>query len=142
MINPGTIEILNNGVDDDCNPATPAASVSGDGYAISKVSKPKAAMSLNVDASSLETSWLKYSYPPKEINFKSTSITDIAVSRGVATITGTGKIRKIRGYTFKAVVAKGVPDKISIEIYKPNGKLYCRKSLQSVIKGNYSIVGQ
>lgn len=138
-VNPDTAEILNNGIDDDCNPATPVLATSGAGY---NYPAPlfRASLSLNVDASNLAAGWLKYSF--KRMSLASTSITNISVTNGTATITGVGKVNNVPGYTFTATVQEGSPDSMGIEIRKPDTTLHYNAVLAPISSGNYNVSGQ
>jgi hypothetical protein len=112
--------------------------VSGNGMN-SPVPGFRAGMSLDVNNSSLETSWLKYHYTHHRMSFISTSITGLTVEGNVATINGIGTVKGAAGYTFKAVITDGSPDKMSIEIYKPNGALYYHAVSKIINRGNFNI---
>ncbi|MBI4848584.1 MAG: DUF1566 domain-containing protein [Nitrospirae bacterium] len=138
-INPGAAEIPNNNLDDDCNPATPVLAASGAGY---NYPAPlfKASLTLNVNVSSLATGWLKYSF--KRMSLSSTSITNISVINGTATIIGVGKVNGAPNYTFTATAQEGSPDLMGIEIRRPDNTLYFNAALAPVSSGNYSLAGQ
>ncbi len=142
VINPGATEIINNGIDDDCNPATPVVKVSGGGYNFPGTPGFKASMSLNVDASSLGTSRLSYSYPNKRLSLVSTSITGVSATGGTAIITGAGKVNNVPGYTFTATVTDGSTDAMGIEIRKPDGSPYYNAASQTASGSTLSVLGE
>ncbi len=140
---PGTpsAEVPNNGIDDDCNPATPAVSANGSGYNY-PLPMFRASMNVNVNTSSLGTSSLSYYYTRARLFFVSTSITGISVSGGVATVTGTGKVNGVEGYTFTATITDGTMDAIGLEIRNTDGTVYSSAVNQAISGGNYTVVGQ
>ncbi len=146
-INPGATEVLNNGIDDDCNPATPINTASGSGYNYPGAQGFRASLSLSVNASSLGTSWLKYSY--QRMYLVSTSVTNITASGGIATVTGVGKVNNINGCNFTATVTdtgEGVdlpPDSTGIVI-TPGGSCTTSYNVSSktLSSGNYMVVGE
>ncbi|MBI5195589.1 MAG: hypothetical protein HZA10_04635, partial [Nitrospirae bacterium] len=141
-VNPGATEIVNNGIDDDCNPATPVATASGNGY---NYPEPlfRASMSLNVISSSLGTSWLKYYYTKLRLNLVSTSITGVTASGGTATVTGVGTVNSVPGCLFTATVTDNSPDAMGIVIV-PGGACTTSYSAQSqsISSGNFIVIGQ
>ncbi|MBI4680424.1 MAG: thrombospondin type 3 repeat-containing protein [Nitrospirae bacterium] len=140
-VNPSATEMVNNGQDDDCNPNTPAVSVSGNAYNY-PILFFRASLSLNVSALSLETGYFRYYYTRNRLNFVSTSITGISATGGIATVTGVGKVNGISGYTFTAAITDGTADAIGLVIKKPDGTLYYNTPSLTVTSGNYTIVGQ
>ncbi|MBI5100002.1 MAG: thrombospondin type 3 repeat-containing protein [Nitrospirae bacterium] len=119
---------------------TKANAATGNGYNYPEPAF-RASLSLNVNASSLGTSWLKYSF--KRILLTSTSITGITVTGGVATVTGAGKVNNVAGCTFTSTVTDGSPDATGIVIV-PGGA--CTTSYnapsQAISSGNYTVAGQ
>ncbi len=140
-VHPGATEINNNGIDDDCNPATPIKTASGSGYNYPSAPGFRASLSLNVNASSLGTSWLKYSY--QRMYLVSTSVTNITASGGIATVTGIGKVNNINGCNFTATVTDATPDAIGIVI-TPGGACTTSYSApsQAISSGSYMVVGE
>lgn len=93
----------------------PPTKVSGSGYNF-PVPKYQASLSLNVDASSLETSWLKYEDTSDRLLLESTEITEITGAGKTAIVKGIGEVNRISGCTFTATVTDGDPDAMGIEI--------------------------
>lgn len=140
-VNPGATEIPNNGIDDDCNPATPILSASGSGNNY-PVPLFRASLSLNVNASSLGTSTFTYYYTRNRLYFVSTSITNISVTGGVATITGSGNVNNVSGYTFTATITDGAADAMGLQIKKSDGTIYYNTASKVLSSGNFTIIGQ
>jgi len=85
----------------------------------------KAILLLDVNSSSLGTGWLEYSYPAIQLDFNSTSITDVTAAGSTATIEGFGTETKsgtdATGCSFTATVTDGEPDEMGINIVCPDG---------------------
>ncbi|MBI5194749.1 MAG: hypothetical protein HZA10_00335 [Nitrospirae bacterium] len=140
-INPGAAEIPNNNIDDDCNPATPVLSVSGNAYNY-PIPFFRATLAVNVNASSLGTSYVRYYYTRTRMNFASTAISGITVSNGIAAVTGTGTVNGTAGYTFTATITDGSPDAIGVQIKKSDGTLYYNALSKAVTSGNFTVTGE
>lgn len=115
-----------------------AIAVSGSGYNY-PLPGFRASLSLNVNGLSLGTSWLKYYYSKMRLNFVSTSITGISVSGNKVTITGTGTVNAIPGYTFTVTITDGDPDEFSIEIRNPDGTPYFSDGPRPLSGGDFRI---
>jgi hypothetical protein len=85
----------------------------------------KAILLLDVNSSSLGTSWLEYSFPAIQLDFESTSVTEATAAGSKATIKGFGTETrdgtKATGCSFTATVTDGAPDEMGINIVCPNG---------------------
>jgi len=147
-INPGASEVVNDGIDNDCNPATPVNTVSGIGMNTPAAPKWRATMSVNVDGSG-PSGTVKYYYTRQRVSFQSTSITSVTASGGLATIAGIGNGTKIEGSTttycngcsFTATIQDGSPDKMDMEI--DAGSFYdAPGGLQSLDSRNFTVVGE
>ncbi len=103
--------------------------------------RSRASMSLDVSGSSPETGWLEYSYTRHGFHLVSTSITGLSIGcyDDTATIRGTGKVKGMKGYTFTATVTDGSPDRMGIEIYKPDGTLYFSADPEAISEGDFII---
>ena len=138
-INPGAIEIKNNGIDDDCNPETPVKKVSGIAFH-SPDGQRLALLSILVAGSSLPKGMLTYINIQSRITLLSTSIEALSVSGNKAVIEGTGRLNDKRGYKFTVIVIDSSPDEMGIEIRKPDGGLYYSVPTLAVRGGTLSIV--
>ena len=58
------------------------------------------------------------------MNFVSNGITSVSASGNMATISGTGTVNGVGGYTFTATVANGSPDGFGLVIKKSDGSTY------------------
>jgi hypothetical protein len=113
--------------------------ISGGAYNFPQTTAYKASFSMDVTKASSLTGWLKYYYARTRMNFVSTGITGVSVSGNTATISGTGKVNGVNGYTFTATVTDGSPDSFGITINKPDGSLYYSTPSKSVSGGDLKI---
>ena len=98
--------------------------ISGGAYFCPEISTYKASFSTDVTGPSLPSGWLKYYYGRTRMNFVSTGITDASISGNTVTISGTGSINNVPGYTFTATATNGTPDRFGIVIRKPDGSTH------------------
>ncbi len=134
-INPGATEILRNGIDDDCNPATPVATASGNGYN-TPLAGFRASLALNVTGNSTSGSGtLKFYYTRTRVACNSSSISSVVASGNTATVMGTCT----NGDTFTATVSDA-PEQMGITIYKPDATLRHTQS-PATVTGNYTVSG-
>jgi hypothetical protein len=73
------------------------------------------------------------------MNFVSTGITSASVSGNMATISGTGTVNGVGGYTFIATVTNGSPDSFGIVIRKPDGSTYYSAGPKNISGGDLVI---
>ncbi|MBI5050481.1 MAG: hypothetical protein HZC11_06365 [Nitrospirae bacterium] len=103
----------------------------------------RASLSLSAEKSSLSAGWVKYYYTRSRLSLISTAISGLSVIGSTATITGSGAVNGIAGYTFTATIIDGSPDKMSIEVRKPDGNLYFKDpsdgSARTIAGGNFII---
>ncbi len=134
-------EIINNGIDDDCDPETPEVSISGNG----KIGY-KGHITVNVSESSLQTGIVRYKNKNKKIHLVSTSITMLTIEGSSATIAGKGRVNGKPNYSFTLSMSKvnGSIEQMRIEIDRPNGKPYYEypKTNMVNIKGSLAAVDE
>ena len=82
---------------------------------------------------------MKYYYTRTRMNFVSTAITSVGVSGGTATIEGTGTVNGVSGYTFKATVINGSPDRFGIVILKSGVHYYKVDPSKNISGGDLAI---
>lgn len=104
----------------------------------------KADVSVDIMLSSAGNSYFYYSYnysPDTEtkVEFASTSITGIKLNNNTVKVTGTGTVNGSGGYTFTATLSDNNSDTLSLEIRKPDGRLYYRIEPKPLIEGNFTI---
>ena len=73
------------------------------------------------------------------MNFVSTAITAVAISGGTATISGTGTVNNVAGYTFTATVTTGTPTSFGIVIERSDGSTYYSAGPMNISGGNLTI---
>jgi putative hemolysin len=98
--------------------------VSGGAYNFPQTSAYKATFSLDVTGPKTPTGWLKYYYTKTRMNFVSTTITEFSLSGNTVSISGSGTVNGVSGYTITATVTNGSPDSFGITIKKADGSVY------------------
>lgn len=109
-----------NGIGDACE----RVKISGGAYNFPQTTIYKATFSMDVTGPTSPSGWLKYYYSKTRMNFVSTGITEVSMSGNTATISGTGKINGVSGYTFTATITDGSPDSFGIIIRKADGGIH------------------
>jgi hypothetical protein len=84
--------------------------------------------------------WYEYANLLEEIDFESTSITDLGVSGTTATITGEGKLNGVPGYTFTAAVTDNAPDAMGMEIRNGGGTVIYNSPSQNITSGDFRVI--
>ena len=115
--------------------------ISGGAYNFPEHLRYRATFSMDVSGPSALSGWLKYYYSRTRMNFASTAITEVSFSDNTATISGTGTVSGLEGYTFTAEVSDEEPDSFGITIKKPNGSLYYWAE-PSTVNGGDLIISQ
>ena len=73
------------------------------------------------------------------MNFVSTGITSVSVSGNSATISGTGTVNGVGGYTFTDTISNGTPDTFGIVIRKSDGTTYYSAGPKNISGGDLVI---
>jgi parallel beta-helix repeat protein len=99
----------------------------------------KAILFVIVDSGSLGEGMLGYSFPAIQLDFNSTSITDVTADGNTATIKGIGTETRNgsvqTGCSFTATVTDGEPDAMGIEISCPDGSFDYNAPSQALLPG-------
>jgi beta-lactam-binding protein with PASTA domain len=98
-----------------------------------------ALFSLNVSSANLKTGHLAFNYLRKRLNLVSTSVPSINEDGNVYTVSGSGKVNGVKGYTFTATVVIGMPDSFGIVIKKANGSVVFSTSTKRVTRGDIRV---
>ena len=99
----------------------------------------RASFSKDVTGPTSSSGWLKYYYNRTRMNFVSTGITAVSVSGNTVTISGTGTVNGVGGYTFTACVTNGPPDTFGVVIKKPAGTAYYSAGPKNISGGDLVI---
>jgi nitrous oxidase accessory protein NosD len=113
--------------------------VSGGAYFYPETLTYRASFSMDVTGPLSPSGWLKYYYTRTRMNFVSTGITSVSASGNMATISGTGIVNGVGGYTFTAAVTNGSPDSFGIVIKKSSGSTYYSAGPKNVSGGDLAI---
>jgi len=113
--------------------------VSGGAYFYPEAPTYRASFSMDVTGPSSPSGWLKYYYARTRMNFVSTGITSVSASGNMATISGTGTVNGVGGYTFTATVTNGSPDTFAIVIKKSDGTTYYSAGPKNISGGDLLI---
>lgn len=113
--------------------------ISGSSYNFPETTTYRATFSMDVSTGTTPYGWLKYYYSRTRMNFVSTGITSVVVSGNTATITGTGTVNGVGGYTFTATVTDRSPDSFGIVIRKPDGNTHYSAPAKNISGGDLMI---
>jgi hypothetical protein len=113
--------------------------VSGGAYFYPENPTYRASFSMDVSGPSSPSGWLKYYYTRTRMNFVSTGITSAFLSGNTATISGTGTVNGVGGYTFTATMTNGSPDTFGIVIKKSDGTIYYSVGPKNISGGDLVI---
>lgn len=113
--------------------------ISGSAYNFPESSSYRATFSMSATGPATLGGWLKYTYTKTRMTFASTAITAVSVTEGSATISGTGTVNGVAGYTFTATVVDGAPDKFGITIKKANGTIHYNAASSAISGGSQTI---
>ncbi|MEW5802680.1 MAG: choice-of-anchor Q domain-containing protein [bacterium] len=113
--------------------------ISGGAYNFPETATYKASFSMDVTGPSSPSGWFKYYYSRTRMNFVSTQVTTVSIAGSTATISGTGTVNGVGGYTFTATVTDGSPDSFGIIINKPDNSPYYSKGPATTSGGDLII---
>lgn len=113
--------------------------ISGGAYFYPENATYRASFSMNVTGPSSPSGSLNYYYTRTRMNFVSTGITAVSISGNTATISGTGTVNGVAGYTFTATVTTGTPANFSIVIKKSDGSTYYSAGPKNISGGSLAI---
>ena len=113
--------------------------ISGGAYFYPETPTYRASFSMDVTGPSSPSGWLKYYYTRTRMNFVSTSITSASLSNNTSTISGTGTVNGVSGYTFTATVTNGSPDSFRIVIRRADGSIHYSAGPRNISGGDLVI---
>ena len=116
--------------------------VSGGAYNSPDDPKYKATFSMDVTGPASLGGWLKYYYAKTRMDVASNGITTVSVSGNTATISGTGPVNGVGGYSFTATITDGSPDSFGITIKNSKGSVYYSAGSKKVSGGDIIISNQ
>lgn len=114
----------------------PNSEVTGNGYIYPESAVYRANLNLSIIGNE---GFIKYYYTKVRMGFNSSTITSLSVVDHTATITGTGTVNGVGGYTFTATVTEGVPDAFGLVIRKSTGVVYYSVAPVKLAAGNLTI---
>ena len=113
--------------------------ISGGAYFYPETLTYRASFSMEIIGPSSPSGWLKYYYTRTRMNFVSTGITSVSAVGDNASISGSGTVNGVSGYTFTATIADVSPDSFGIVIRRSDGSIYYSVALKNISGGNLVI---
>lgn len=113
--------------------------ISGGAYFYPETLTYRASFSMDIIGPSSPSGWLKYYYTRTRMNFVSTGITSVSAVGDNASISGSGTVNGVSGYTFTATIADVSPDSFGIVIRRSDGSTYYSVAPKNISGGNLVI---
>ena len=113
--------------------------ISGGAYFYPETFTYRASFSMEIIGPSSPSGWLKYYYTRTRMNFVSTGITSVSAVGDNASISGSGTVNGVSGYTFTATIADVSPDSFGIVIRRSDGSIYYSVAPKNISGGNLVI---
>lgn len=113
--------------------------ISGGAYFYPETPTYRASFSMDIIGPSSPSGWLKYYYTRTRMNFVSTGITSVSAVGDNASISGSGTVNGVSGYTFTATIADVSPDSFGIVIRRSDGSIYYSVAPKNISGGNLVI---
>jgi beta-lactam-binding protein with PASTA domain len=113
--------------------------ITGAGFIFPERTIIPALFSLNVSSVNLKAGHLAFNYLRKRLNLVSTSVASINESNNVYTLSGSGRVNGVKGYSYTATIVTGKPDMFGIVIKKAGGSVVFSTVPKSVVKGDIKV---